>query len=91
MFFKDDDFWKPVITTRQVIEGSDSVACVTLDEEGDWQVFGFEDFTDDDLDTVSVEEMLQIAPSLAFLPDMAPGESVTRGSKEEPWEKEEEE
>ena len=40
MLFKDDDFWKPVITTRQIIEGADTITCVTLDEEGDWQALG---------------------------------------------------
>ena len=49
MLFKDDDFWKPVITTRQIIEGADTITCVTLDEEGDWQALGNASFTDDDL------------------------------------------
>lgn len=88
MTFKDDDFWKPVITTRQVIEGADIITCVTLDEEGDWQALGNETFTDDDLDVVSVEEMLQIDPTLALLPDMNYGESMTRPAKDTPWEKE---
>ena len=86
MIFKDDDFWKPVITTRKVIEGTDTVACLTLDEEGDWQAFGFEPFTDDDLDAISVEEMLQSDPTLAFAPDMECGESAVRDSKDSPWE-----
>ena len=72
MIFKDDDFWKPVITTRQVIEGTDTVACLTLD--------------DDDLDAISVEEMLQSDPTLAFAPDMECGESAVRDSKDTPWE-----
>ena len=88
MTFKDDDFWKPVITTRQVIEGADIITCVTLDEEGDWQALGNETFTDDDLDVVSVEEMLQIDPTLALLPDMNFGESMVRAAKDTPWEKE---
>ena len=88
MLLKEDDFWKPVITTRQVIEGTDRAACVTLDEEGDWEVLGFNDFDDDDLDTLSVEEMLGADPTLASLPDLLPGESATRPSADSPWEKE---
>ncbi len=88
MLFKDDDFWKPVITTRQIIEGADTITCVTLDEEGDWQALGNAPFTDDDLDVISVEEMLQADATLALLPDMVYGDSMVRADKDSPWEKE---
>lgn len=88
MKFKDDDFWKPVITTRQIIEGADIITCVTLDEEGDWQAMGDAPFTDDDLDVISVEEMLQTDATLALLPDMEYGDSMVRADKNSPWEKE---
>ena len=87
MTLKDEEFWKPVITTRQIIEGTDIIVCVTLDEEGDWQAFGNELFTDDDLDVISVEEMMQKDPTLALLPEMECGESVTRAGENAPWEK----
>ncbi len=90
MLFKDDESWKPVITTKQVIEGSDNVAYVTYDEEGDWQAFGFEPFYDDDLDAISIEEMLEKDPTLALVPDLERGETASRGSMDLPWRKEEE-
>lgn len=85
MIFKDDDFWKPVITTRQIIEGSDTITSVTLDEEGDWQALGDAPFTDDNLDVLSIEEMLAADPTLSSLPDMRQGDTATRDGKDTPW------
>ena len=86
MKFSQDDFWKPVVTTRQIMEGSDSIVCVNLDMEGDWEALGNNDFSDDDLDVLSVEDMPQLDPSLNLLPDMERGQSAIRNDKDAPWE-----
>ena len=81
----DDDQWKPVITTRQVLEDGEEIVCVNLDAEGDWEAFGDSDFCDDDLDAVSISEIMEIDPSLETLPDMPCGQSVIRLGKGSPW------
>ena len=85
MTLKSDEFWKPVVTTKQVLAGDDIITCVILDEEGDWEVLGEEDFEDDDLDVVSVEDILALDPTLALLPDMVPGQTCVRTRPEEAW------
>ena len=37
MTLKEDESWKPVITTLQILDGEDDIVCITLDEEGDWE------------------------------------------------------
>lgn len=81
----DDEFWKPVVTTRMVIDGGDVITGITLDEEGDWEVLGDSDFTDEDLDVLSVEEILSLDPSLALLPDLLPGQSAVREARDASW------
>ena len=83
--FINDDFWKPVVTTKQIIDGDDIITCVNLDMEGDWEALGNSDFSDDDLDVLSLEEMLQLDPSLASLPEMECGMSAVRDDKDSPW------
>ena len=85
MLLREDDFWKPVLTTRQILNGEDFIAVVVYDEEGDWQALGAADFTDDDIDVVSVEEILALDDSLTTLPDMQLGEVVERDSVVSPW------
>jgi len=86
MTLKDDEFWKPVITTHQILAGNDVIVVVNLDDEGDWQALGDEEPTDDDLEVVSVEDILILDPTLNTLPDLQPGQSAERASVEEAWE-----
>ena len=79
MRLSEDDFWKPVITTVAIIEGRMPVRIIHLDEEGDWEAYSAEEDIDgDDLDVVSVEEMMQIDPSLKDLPDIEKGQFFYR-------------
>ena len=68
-----------------VIDGSDVITTITLDEEGDWEALGDSDFTDDDLDVLSVEEVLSLDSSLASLPDLLPGQSAVREAHDAAW------
>ena len=77
------DFWRPFITTREVMNGESVILSVSLDGDGDWQV------TDDNLDCISVEEALQIDPTLASLPDLKPGQGAWRDSRDSEWQMEE--
>ncbi|MBO4822915.1 MAG: hypothetical protein J5548_15815 [Prevotella sp.] len=84
-FLKNDEQWKPVVTTRQIIQGDDDITCVHLDLEGDWEVLGSDDFTEEDLDVCSVEEVLALDPSLENLPELLPGQTAVRDGKDAPW------
>lgn len=86
MNLSNDEFWKPVVTTRQILQGEDVVLCVHLDSESDWEALGDADFTEEDLDVCSVEEMLALDPTLASLPDLQPGQTASRTDKDSPWE-----
>ncbi len=85
MTLKADDFWKPVVTTCQILAGEDDIVCVALDDEGDWTALGVLECSDDDLDVVSVEEILSLDPSLADMPDLQPGQDAIRLSIGSPW------
>lgn len=85
MTLKTDEFWKPVITTLPILRGDDEVACVALDEEGDWTALGNMDCSDDDLDAVSLEDLLALDPTLADMPELEPGQCAIRLGKGSPW------
>ena len=85
MTLKEDEFWKPVITTLQILDGEDDIVCITFDAEGDWEALGNLDIDDDDLEAVSVEDIRNLDPSVDTMPDIAPGQSVIRLSKGSPW------
>lgn len=82
---KNDEQWKPVVTTRQILLGDDDILCVHLDLEGDWEVLGSDDFTEEDLEVCSIEEILVLDPSLGDLPELLPGQTAVREGKEMSW------
>ena len=82
---KNDEKWKPVVTTRQILLGDDDILCVHLDLEGDWEVLGSDNFTEEDLDVCSVEDVLLLDPSLESLPELQPGQTAVRDGKDAPW------
>ena len=82
---KNDEQWKPVVTTRQILHGDDDILCVHLDLEGDWEVLGSDDFTEEDLEVCSVEEALALDSSLDNMPALLPGQTAVREGKDAPW------
>ena len=82
---KNDEQWKPVVTTRQILQGEDDILCVHLDLEGDWEVLGSDDFTEEDLEVCSIEEALALDSSLENLPDLQLGQTAVREGKDAPW------
>ena len=63
---------------------------LSLDEEGDWVALGDSEPADDDLDALSVEELLAMDASLADAPDLQPGQCAVRDGLQSPWTIEEE-
>ena len=85
MTLKEDESWKPVITTQQILDGEDDIVCITLDEEGDWEALGNLDIDDENLDAVSVDDIRQLDPTVDEMPDISSGQSAIRLSKGSPW------
>ena len=90
MKITETDGWMPVITTLAVIEGKECVTLLSLDEEGDWVALGDSEPADDDLDALSVEELLAMDASLADAPDLQPRQCAVRDGLQSPWTIEEE-
>ncbi len=79
MKLKEEQKNKSVLTTSYVLTNGSPVIFVLYDEDGDWQLFGEEDVTDDeDAYLVSVDEILEMEPALRKLPDLQPGQAATR-------------
>lgn len=86
MKFKEEQKNKSVLTTSYVLTNGSPVTFVLYDEDGDWQLFGEEDVTDDeDAYLVSVDEMLEMEPALRKLPDLQPGQAATREEDSTRW------
>ncbi|HMM02519.1 MAG: hypothetical protein ACK5KN_10005 [Dysgonomonas sp.] len=86
MKFKEEQKNKSVLTTSYVLTNGSPVTFVLYDEDGDWQLFGEEDVTDDeDAYLVSVDEMLEMEPALRKLPDLQPGQAATREKDSTRW------
>ncbi len=75
---------RPVITTRYVLDANSLITYVVCDEDGDWQFFGDEDFTESDTCVVSVAEILAHDDSLYSL-DLEPGQAAERDDTDLPW------
>lgn len=86
MKFKEEQKNKSVLTTSYVLTNGSPVTFVLYDEDGDWQLFGEEDVTDDeDAYLVSVDEMLEMEPALRKLPDLQAGQAATRKKDSTRW------
>jgi len=85
MKLKDEPANKPVFTTRFVLRNNSPITYVSFDEDGDWQFFSNDDFSEDDAMLVSVAQMLIHDESLNNIPDLVPGQTVIRASKDLPW------
>ncbi len=86
MKLKEEQKNKSVLTTSHVLTNGSPVTFVLYDEDGDWQLFGEEDVTDDeDAYLVSVDEILEMEPALRKLPDLQPGQAATREKDSTRW------
>lgn len=86
MKLKEEDKYKDVLTTEYVLCKGSPVTYVVYDEDGDWQLFGDEDFDEDENPfVVTVEEILEMEPALRKLPDMQRGETAVRETNNTRW------
>lgn len=86
MKFKEEQKNKSVLTTSYVLTNGSPVTFVLYDEDGDWQLFGEEEVSDDeDAYLVSVDEILEMEPALRKLPDLQPGQAATRDKDSTRW------
>ncbi|NDV68981.1 hypothetical protein [Dysgonomonas sp. 25] len=86
MKLKEENKHKAVLTTEHVLTKGSTVTYVVYDEDGDWQLFGDEEFDEDENPyVVSVEEILEMEPVLKKLPDMQPGQTAVREAGSFRW------
>ena len=77
---------KSILTTSAVLTNGSPVTFVLYDEDGDWQLFGEDEMEEDeDAYLVSVDEILEMEPALRKLPDMQPGQAVSRDKDSTRW------
>lgn len=74
------------ITTRQVLGGMEPVLLVSHDaEDSDWQFIGRTDGETTNGRVVSMEEIVQLDPTLLEVADLPPGWLATRNGIGERW------
>lgn len=76
---------KNAITTKYVVKNNSTIVSVFYDEDGDWQFFGEEEVSEEDVRVVSIQQMIELDKSLVSLPDLKEGESAYRKNKESIW------
>lgn len=87
MKLKNESPNKSVLTTSHVLCNGSPVTYVVYDEDGDWQLFGDDEFDEDeDAYLISVDEILEMEPTLRKLPDLEPGQAAIRNSESKFWE-----
>jgi hypothetical protein len=86
MKLKEEQKNKSVLTTSYVLTNGSPVTFVLYDEDGDWQLFGDDEVSEDeDAYLVSVDEILEMEPALRKLPDLQPGQAATREKDSTRW------
>ncbi|RZK58982.1 MAG: DUF4262 domain-containing protein [Pedobacter sp.] len=84
-FYEEKDL--AVYTTKQILEG-DPILYVHHNEDGDWQFYSYLDPTLDDIKVVSLQEMLEIDPSLNEIYYLQYGWRAWRSSRYDDWQDE---
>jgi hypothetical protein len=86
--FQDDSPNVAVITTRGIIDGSDWIALVSLDEEdGGWQFIGPGGARTDEAMVVALCTVFKRDSSIAELADLPLGWRAWRDSPDSPWQR----
>jgi hypothetical protein len=74
-----------VFTTKYVVFEKSSIVYVYHDEDDDWQFFGKEECETSDAAIVSLEEMIDIDPSINNILHLPKGSEAFRTNLEEEW------
>ena len=77
-----------VFTTQYVIDGSPILFVLHDKEEGDWQFQGGEDFTDQDIRLVALENVTKMDPTVNDLFNLGMGERAWRTHAGDEWQRE---
>lgn len=84
----NEDLNVAVFTTRYVLREGESILNVFHHEDGAWEfTCGTECEDDKDYLIVSLEEIINIDPSVLQVADLPLGESAYRSSREMPWQR----
>lgn len=76
---------RAVFTTRYVIENKAVIVYVSHDKDGDWQFFSNEDANEQDARVVSMDEILEIDPSIKEILWMPEGTEAWRKGVGQEW------
>ena len=75
-----------VITTRFVLENNSTIVSVFKDTDGEWQFFGNEEcISEQDARIISLNEILQIDPTIKELFEITSGSHAYRENKDDDW------
>ncbi|UKB82723.1 hypothetical protein LF887_17110 [Chryseobacterium sp. MEBOG06] len=75
-----------VITTRFVLENNSAIVSVFKDADGEWQFFGNEEnISEEDARVISLDEILQIDPTLKELLGIDNGSHAYREDDRDNW------
>lgn len=75
-----------VITTRFVLENNSPIVSVFKDTDGEWQFFGNEEgISEQDARIISLNEILQIDPTIKELFEITYGSHAYRENKDDDW------
>ena len=86
--FSDDPPNVAVITTRGIMDGTDWIALVSIDEDdGDWQFIGSEGPQEDQAMVVALRSVFQRDKSIGELADLPLGWRAWRSSPDAPWQR----
>lgn len=81
-----EDLLTYVFTTHFVIEDHSDITCVTHDHDGDWQFMSDDEFNESDARVVSLQEILELDPTLLKLAELPIGYEAKRNDKHSHWE-----
>ncbi|MFL6730430.1 MAG: hypothetical protein ACJ8E3_06935 [Sphingomicrobium sp.] len=86
--FPDDAPNVAVITTRGIIDGSDWIALVSLDEDdGGWQFIGTRGAREDEAMVVALRSVFESDVTIADLADLPLGWQARRETRDGPWQR----
>jgi len=73
---------------RQILDGSEPILVAFHDEDDHgWQFFGSSDASEADAKLVSLEEIVQMDPTVLEVADLLPGWKAFREERAKPWQR----
>ncbi|MBK9579777.1 MAG: hypothetical protein IPK50_15010 [Fibrobacterota bacterium] len=85
MLLKNENPNKPAITTKNILNGLESITRVIYDPDGDWQFFSKATDADSDFAVISIKQAIDIDESLLQLPEIKKNTELNRNNNAAPW------